>query len=78
MASASSGRHERARRREDVAALDGRALHPLEIHRGALSGLGALDGLAVDLEAAHLGLDATRIDLDPVVDGERARRRACP
>ena len=39
---------------DHVAALDGRPLHALEVHRGALAGERALDGVAVHLQPAHL------------------------
>ncbi len=64
------GRQERAGRGDHVAALDGRALHALQIDGGTLPRLRTLDGPAVDLEAAHLGLDAARKDLDAVVHAE--------
>ena len=43
--------------REHVAALDGRPFHALEVDRGALAGHGVGHGLAVGLDAAHLGLE---------------------
>ena len=65
-------RQEPARRRDDVPALDGRPFHRLEVHRGALPRRCAHHGAAVHLEAAHLGPDAPRIHLEPIVHGEDA------
>jgi hypothetical protein len=58
--------------REHVAAGDRRALDALEIHRGALAGDRGRDGMAVGLDAAHLGLELVGIHLDPLVQGEPA------
>ena len=63
---------EEAREREHVAPLDRRALDALEVHRGALAGHRRRDGLAVRLDAAHLGLEPAGVDLDALVEGEPA------
>ncbi len=46
-------RRDGARGGEDVAAPDRAAVDPGEVQRDALARLGALDGLVVDLDAAH-------------------------
>ena len=46
------------------------ALDALEVHRGPLAGDGRRHGLAVGLDAAHLGLERSRVDLDALVQRE--------
>jgi hypothetical protein len=62
------------REREDVAPRDGRALDTLEVHGRALTGDRRRDGLPVGLDAAHLGLKASGVHLDPLVQREPAGR----
>ena len=64
---------ERSGRRQDVTPLERRALHALEVDRGALTRLRRLDGPAMHLEPADLGLKAAGEDFRPVVHAETSR-----
>src|SRR6267142_1571962 len=65
--------HERAGQSVYVTAGDRGPLETLQVDRGALSRSGRGHRMAVGLQPPNLGLGLSRIDLDTVVDTERAR-----
>src|SRR5512132_4165641 len=62
-----------ARLGERVAAVERAALDPGQGERDSLSSLGSLDGLVVDLDAAHANVDPSRLGAKLVAPADRAR-----